>query len=297
MTATMEASNVQAPEQSAVRTLADAGCSAEELAQFEQDGFLIVRGALAPEHVARLKGVIAAREAEWQSSPDKKSVYGLDIRPIVNKDPAFLALIEHPTTFPKAVRVLGHYNLQLMTSHLIMVPPDPAQRNIGWHRDGGNPRPTMGSGGGGDCRMSLKIGYFLTDLLESKMGSLMVVPGSHQLPGTTLAGWDRQDPPGAIELKVHAGDAVIFENRVYHAGAVNHSAQTRVVLYYGYGYRWLKPIDYGGAFPEEILAQCSPIGRQLLGAKTSHLGYHIPSEEDVPLRAWYEERFGKALLV
>ncbi|HTL52916.1 MAG TPA: phytanoyl-CoA dioxygenase family protein, partial [Planctomycetota bacterium] len=215
------------------------GCTPADLEQFDRDGFLVVRGALSNGKVAELREVIARREPEWKNSPDRKNIYGLDIRPIVNKDPAFLSLIEHPTTFPKAIRFLGHYNVQLMTSHCIMVPPNPEKRNIGWHRDGGNPRPTQC---GMDGRSSLKIGYFLTDLLENNMGSLMVVPGSHKLPGTTLAGWDKQDPPGAIELKVHAGDAVIFENRCYHAGAPNLSTQTRIVLYYGYGYRWLKPI-------------------------------------------------------
>lgn len=290
MTADAETAKIAPPPMN--ETLA--GCTAAERAQFEQDGFLIVRGALSKAKVAELKEVIARREPDWKNSPDRKNIYGLDMRPIVNKDPAFLDLVEQPTTFPKAIRFLGHFNVQLMTSHLIMVPPDPSKRNIGWHRDGGNPRPTAG---GPDCFNSLKIGYFLTDLLQPNMGSLMVVPGSHKLPGTVLKGWDKQDPPGAIELKVEAGDAVIFENRVYHAGAPNFSNQTRIVLYYGYGYRWLKPIDYGGTFPDELLAQCSPIGRQMLGAKSSHLGYHIPTEEDVPLKPWYLERFGTPTLI
>ena len=177
-----------------------------------------------------------------------------------------------------------------MTSHLIMVPPNPEKRNIGWHRDGGNPRP---SAGGPQSRLSLKIGYFLRDLLEPNMGSLGVVPGSHLIEDPIPWKDDEPNPEGAVELKVHAGDAVIFENRLYHAGYPNHSDQTRVVLYYGYGYRWLKPIDYQGSMPDDVLAKCSPIGRQLLGARASHLGYHIPTDEDAPLKAWFAERFGE----
>lgn len=208
---------------------------------------------------------------------------------MVTEDDAFLELLEWPATFPLAVRYLGHFSLQLQTSHLIIVPPSDEKRNIGWHDDGGTPRPKVN---GIRPLMSLKIGYFLTDLLEPDMGQLMVVPGSHVMPGGPKFTEGKSNPEGAIQLNVRAGDAVLFEQRVWHAGAPNHSQATRVVLYYGYGYRWQKPIDYE-SMPDDLLRKCSPIGRQLLGAKISHLGYYIPSDEDCPLKAWYRERFGE----
>lgn len=55
---------------------------------------------------------------------------------------------------------------------------------------------------------------------------------------------------------------------------------------------WQKPIDYD-ALPKELLDKCDPIGRQLLGAKASHLGYFIPTEEDCPLKPWFRDRFGE----
>ena len=57
---------------------------------------------------------------------------------------------------------------------------------------------------------------------------------------------------------------------------------------------WGFTIDYD-TMPQAILDKCTPIGRQLLGAKASHLGYYVPQEADVPLKAWYVERFGEAV--
>src|ERR1041385_2666845 len=97
----------------------------------------------------------------------------------------------------------------------------------------------------------------------------MVVPGSHRKAPVFRDG--AADPDGAVQLRVKAGDAVVFANPVWHSGAPNRSQQTRIVLYFGYAYRWLKPIDYE-TMPADLLARVGPVGRQLLGAKTSHLG-------------------------
>lgn len=260
----------------------------EQIEIFERDGYLVVEDALPANKVAELLAVVGRLEQRLQKSPHRRQVFGLDVRPLITEDDAFLELLEWPATFPLAVRFLGHWNLQLTTSHLIMVPPDPDKRNTGWHDDGGKPFFNVN---GVKPFMNLKVGYFLTDLLQDNMGSLMVVPGSHAVSGPPV--WDEgaRDPRGAVELQVRAGSAVIFQQGVWHAGAPNLSEHTRIVLYYGYGSRLLRPIDYEH-MPQELLDKCSPIGRQLLGEKASHLGYFIPTDADVPLKPWYVERFG-----
>ncbi|MEZ4865482.1 MAG: phytanoyl-CoA dioxygenase family protein [Caldilineaceae bacterium] len=260
----------------------------EQIDEFDEFGYIVVRNALPQGKVQELMQAIERLKTDFERSNHRKEVYGLDIRPIVDKDDTFIDLMEWPTTFPLAVRFLNHFSIQLMTSHLIMVPPHPEKRNIGWHDDGGSPALRVN---GIRAFGSLKVGFFLTDLLEPNMGSLMVVPGSHRLQGSPPFAPDSRDPIGAVELKVHAGDAVIFQQGVWHAGAPNYSTQTRVVLYYGYGYRVFRPIDFE-QMPPALLAKCTPIGKQLLGYKASHLGYFIPTDADVPLKAWCQEHFG-----
>lgn len=262
---------------------------AEDVEQFQEQGYLVVENALPKEKVDYLLEVIDEIREDLKRSNHRKDVYGLDIRPMVDKHDAFLELMEWPTTFPLAVRFLQHFNVQLTTSHLIIVPPNPQKRNIGWHPDGGQPPIGLY---GRRALASLKVGFFLTDLLEPNMGALMVVPGSHRMDGPPVHLEGERDPVGAVELKLQAGDAVIFGQGTWHAGAPNYSHQARVVLYYGYSYRILRPTDYD-SMPAELLAKCSAVGRQLLGAKSTHLGYFIPTPEDAPLKQWYIDHFGE----
>ncbi|MEM7028879.1 MAG: phytanoyl-CoA dioxygenase family protein [Chloroflexota bacterium] len=262
----------------------------EQLDHFDEFGYLVVEDALSPEKVAFFLEAIERVRTQLEASPARRQDhFGLNVRPIILHDDAFLELLEWPSTFPLAVRFLHHYSIQLMMSHLITVPPHPEKRSIGWHPDGGTPKFYVD---GRQALTSLKIGYFLTDLLETNMGALMVVPGSHRLSGKPPFPKDARDPIGAIELKVKAGDAVIFHQGTWHASAPNYSDQTRVVLYYGYGYRVLRPTDYI-TMPQTLLDKVSPIGKQLLGHKETHMGYILPTEADCPLKAWYEERFGE----
>jgi ectoine hydroxylase len=56
------------------------------------------------------------------------------------------------------------------------------------------------------------------------------------------------------------------------------------VLFYAYTYRWVRERDDLG-FNDVRLVGLDPIRRQLLGAGTSAIGYWIPTDEDVPLKA------------
>lgn len=256
---------------------------------FDDLGYVVIEGALDERAVAHLLEVIdGCRTRLAQHEHANKVRDGLNIRPVIDKDPAFVDLLISPKTFAAVVHLLGHYNIQLQQSNLIEANPQPERRLTGWHSDGGI--PFLGVNG---IRAfgSLKVGYFLRDLLAPDMGALMVVPGSHRTQGAPPFLPGERDPQGATELRVRAGDAVIFQQGVWHASAPNLSNQTRVALYYGYSYRQLRPVDYAH-MPADVLAQCTPVERQLLGETVTHQGYYVPTADDTPLRAWYEKHFG-----
>ena len=83
-------------------------------------------------------------------------------------------------------------------------------------------------------------------------------------------------------MTLNAGDAVLFENRIFHTAAPNRSDRTSKVLMYGYAYRWLKPEVYLETPDETLLQQADPITRQLLG------GYR-----DVDTVPWALQRWAK----
>lgn len=258
--------------------------------RFDEQGYVVVSGALAPSRIEELLGVIESQRAVLANHPHRSPVRdGLNIRPIIDKHPAFLDLLICPTTFGAVAKLLGHYSIQLQQSNLIEAHPSNERRQTGWHSDGGLPTIAVN---GVRAFSSLKVGYFLTDLTAPNSGGLVVVPGSHRMQGPPPFEADGTEPVGATELRVGAGDAVIFQQGVWHAAAPNYSSVPRIALYYGYSYRVMRPVDYQ-RMPDEVLASATAVERQLLGETVTHQGYYVPTEADVPLRAWFERQFGE----
>ena len=258
---------------------------------FDEFGYVIVKDALPAATVKHLLDVLEAERATLERHPHRSPLPdGLNIRPVVDKHPAFRELLICPGTFASVAALLGHYSIQLQQSNLIEARPSKARRLTGWHSDGGIPTIAVN---GIRAFTSLKVGYFLTDHRLPDSGVLMVVPGSHRLQGPPPFDPDTGDPIGAVQLALAPGDAVIFQQGVWHAAAPNLSERARVALYYGYSYRVMRPVDYQH-MPETLLAECSPVERQLLGETVTHQGYYVPTDADVPLRPWFESHFGRA---
>ena len=263
----------------------------EESRRFERDGFFAVDEAIPDGLIQRLRPVcdrIDREERERQGKGPGERINHFDF---IGRDEIFLELLDWGKTFPKVWGILG-WHIQLYHTHMMVTPPEPAGRSLaehgldlGWHQDTGllnqdletEPRP----------RVSLKVGYFLTDTSEEGRGNFYVVPGSHlrnEFPGP-----DRKTPvDGAVAVRVPPGTAVFFDRRLWHSGSANYWHEARRVLFYGYSYRWLRPRD--DMTVEHYLDRCDPIRKQLLGVSHSggH-GYTSPKPEDVPLRAWLEE--------
>jgi ectoine hydroxylase len=238
---------------------------------FERDGYVVVENALDADAIAHLAEAV---DRVWREErPDGSALHLLGF---LGRDTAFIDLIDHPTTFPLVYGLLG-WNIYVYHCHLDVHPPLHEPPRWRWHQDGGrqnleleSPRP----------RLSVKVAYFLTDVETPGQGALRVIPGSHRRD--TLS--KKCEPAEATPLLVRAGCAVVFDRRLWHARSDNVSQRTRKALFYGYTYRWIRPRDDLGLSAEQI-AGLDPVRRQLLGAGTSAIGYWIPTEEDVPLRA------------
>ena len=96
----------------------------------------------------------------------------------------------------------------------------------------------------------------------------------------------------ALEVVAAAGDAIVFDRRLWHSASTNVSPVTRVFVTVSYSHRWVRPksdMVLDGMFPS-----LSPVRRQLRGAHTSANGWFDPTDDDVPLREWRRERYGDA---
>jgi len=262
--------------------------SEEERDAFERDGFIMVRQALAPAAVGELRTLADAFDAEYRATPDVTPFHTLNLHDLVGLDDAFLELVDLPTTFSKVWEILG-WHIQVFHTQLLVTPPAPAQATAGaygWHQD--NNRMNLDLETQPQPRISVKVGYFLTDLPEPGMGNLRVVPGSHTFAGPTLAGGEQ--PDGALEVVAAAGDAIIFDRRLWHSASTNVSSVTRMFVTVGYSYRWVRPKSDMAL--DAMLPSLSPVRRQLLGTHTSANAWFDPTDDDVPLREWIRARYG-----
>ena len=264
-----------------------------QLAAFNDDGYLIVEGALPPELVRRLNVVIDRIDAEERAARDLGPHEIMAKFRSILADELLLELLDCPTTFPLVCDILG-WNIQHYISHLIMYPPEPpgterVRKVTGWHQDGGQPIPDMERP---HPRLSLKVAFWFSDVSHPDNGALRIVPGSHKLDERPPQSDPDGDPDGAIHVFARAGDAVLFDRRLWHSRGRNYSDVTRKVLFLGYSYRWLRGLDYN-LMPPELLRKCDPIRRQLLGDGVDIKGWWQPTEEDVPLKQWLRKKRGE----
>lgn len=255
---------------------------------FHRDGFLVVKGALDAEAVAHWRQVchdIAAGERARSGLTEADFV---QTRHAIHHDHRLLDLITWPTTFPLVAELMGP-DLSLVTTHNLIRPVQPEGtpktfKGSGWHRDAhSNLAPVHGT-----CPwIYTKIGYFLSDLSQPGMGNLRVIPGSHLRAEAPPLAADGIDPEGAIEVCVEAGDAVLFQQRLWHAVGPNFAPHARENIYIGYGYRIIRPIDTLPT-PDDLMAKADPVQRQLLGEIASPLTFYLPEKNDVPLKAWLD---------
>lgn len=274
---------------------------------FDLDGFFLVDNALSAmeiEHVGALVDTYADQVRRTRRLPADAPVR---VNNIAARHPAFRALLDHPAILPLVVDVIGT-RIQLRGSNLDARPPVPVQDRaagpnpadfaLHWHRD--EPQGGWPTVDGVVPFLELKVGYFLTDLTRPGSGSLRIIPGSHRLPDTDVPSRE----PSAVDVDVPAGTAVVFRTSLMHTVAPNHGDHTRQCLYFAYQHRWLRPSDYVSV-PAQVLADSSPIQRQLLGAvdDPAHLvkdpdvepcsTYWTPLRADLPLQEW-AERHGLA---
>jgi ectoine hydroxylase len=253
---------------------------------FESDGILYVEDALPPAHVESLTEIVDSIH-EQGLADGQAADKAMFVPNFIPQDQQFVDLVDYARILPKVWGILG-WNIFLYHAHLIATPPSGlpcSDSTFSWHQDSGrvnvdmetHPRP----------RLSLKVAYFLSDTSEEGRGNFWVVPGSHHHDNLERPADGHGQPEGAVPVLAKPGTAVFFDRRLWHAASPNWSDVTRKVLFYGYGYRWIRTKD--DMTVQDLWSPSDPIRRQLLGYSVNANGHYTPSDEDVPLRGWLRQ--------
>jgi len=253
---------------------------------FDEDGFLVVPGALGRETVERLLEAGDRLTESFLNKPrllDRPEYNHIDLRPGLLREEALFDLIANSSTVPLVVQLMSP-NIHLHSTTLIYKRPEnpdaePFRR--GWHRDIRIPRDL---GHQNLPLVGIKICYCLTDFHQPDSGMTVMARGTHRRTEPLAIPKGAVDPVGVevCDLELNAGDALFFENRIFHTAAPNRSNRVSKVLMYGYSYRWMKPEVYLDVPDKRYLDKADPIVHQLLG------GYR-----DVDTPPWALQRWAR----
>jgi ectoine hydroxylase-related dioxygenase (phytanoyl-CoA dioxygenase family) len=231
---------------------------------------VLIEGALSPDEIGRLDGAVdrvRGAEREDEDGP-------LHLLAFCGRDGAFLELLDHPRTMPLIVDTLGTIVFMYLC-HLDVHPPETPglARPWVWHQDGGivnrdlegSPRP----------RLSVKVAFFLTDVSEPGMGNLVVLPRLPSREPIDRPTTTTNDLPGSLPVLARAGDAVVFDRRVWHMRSPNLCGRTRKALFYAYTFRWVRARD-DLDIRADLLPLITPVRAQLLGYGASSIDFWMP---------------------
>ena len=221
--------------------------SAAQIAQYREDGYVLVRGVLSQETLARLRGVtdeVVASAAglrehtrildlEASHRPDAPRVRRVKQPHLAH--PFYRELAAHDGIMAALTPLLGE-NIRLRAGGKINLKHPGYGAPVEWHQDWAFYPHTN--------QDVLAVGILLDDM-DADNGPLRVLPGSHLGPvydhhsqGAFCGAIDVRaagvDVSRAREVHARAGDITIHHARLVHGSELNASRRRRRVLFFEY---------------------------------------------------------------
>jgi ectoine hydroxylase-related dioxygenase (phytanoyl-CoA dioxygenase family) len=235
----------------------------QRLRELEERGYTLIKDAMPPETVERVRDELErlyARHAEIAGKP-----WGPErgLENLTNKSLAFLDIIEATRPVIELMEAMLGPNLVLASlnarSSSAYTPPQ------GLHRDhqGQLLYERRADGQIVPAHIYMQSLWVLDDMTSAK-GATRIVPGTH----TPEAGSPRPGSPFGepIPLVAPAGSVAVFPASLWHAGGEHTGPGVRRVFHGFFSRSWATPqFDNLRSMPPEMLAQCTPFQRQLLG--------------------------------
>ena len=251
-----------------------------ETAFFQENGYLVIPGALAGEQLARVQAaydrVTAPFLSAWEPGERSTGKGSHDVPRALEKEEALLELIEHRRVVPLLSQVVGE-DAQIRQVQTRYTPGNPLAdptggTSSGWHRD----KPNYHNAASQQS-LWLKVFYYFYDVADNQ-GPTAIVPRthtSHMHPRDLTPAPLRTKMPGHIKIACKAGTALLFDTRTWHCAMPNTSNQPRCCMILNYCHFWHKQFGEVSNGAQRLLAAGrleSPLRKQLLGLEVMASG-------------------------
>lgn len=233
------------------------------LDELDERGYTLIEGVIDPATVTELRDEIERLYARVGELTGKAWGPERGLENLTNKSRLFLDVVEKARPVIELMEAILGPNLVLASLNARSSSAyTPAQ---GLHRDHQGQlwyerRPDGRYVTGHVYMQSL---WVLDDMTPDR-GATRIVPGTH----TAEAGSPRPDSPYGepIPLVAPAGAVAVFPASLWHGGGEHTGPGVRRVFHGFFSRCWAMPqFDNLRSMPPELLAQCTPFQRQLLG--------------------------------
>lgn len=215
--------------------------SAEDLAFYRENGYILVRGLLRPEEAAgyrdeaqgliarlqRIRNVDATWGAARALSPEAAGTQVLHCHDVQFQSAAFARLIVDERLTAVAAAIIGGPNVQLHHTKIFIKPAEKGSP-FPLHQD----QPFFPHE-----RHSMIAAICHFDDAPVEKGCVAVVPGSHRLgplPHEREGGWhlppDRYPIESAVPCPARAGDVLFFSYLTIHGSGLNRTSEPRTTI-------------------------------------------------------------------
>ena len=249
----------------------------EQLADFDRDGYLVLRGRIPAALVARLSddadawieqgrrlgdGAEGTEDFHWATRPSGRVPYRVNYIH-AKGGTASLELLGSPELLGIAESLAGSDFVPTYESLVFKQAGDGAP--IPWHQDALHPR----------SRRITNLDVYLDASLAGQ-GALRVLPGSQRRKVDTCAlrdefGWE---PPGFVEVEMEAGDVLLHDVMVVHGSPPATGNALRRTLYYEF--RSAQQIRDEGPWDEEWIERRMRLMAPALGAHAAAFPDAVP---------------------
>lgn len=237
----------------------------QRIRQIEVEGYLVLPGLLAAEHIVQLK---AECDEKLNPTPVDYSEHQKTQSDVQFAGGVISELIAHFPTIVFLRELLGNDIVAMSYAYAISEPGHPG---ISLHTDG-QPYGSRIFGYEGSCPFMVRVLYYLDDLSQ-EVSPFRVVPRSHLCMHSHANPYNRYEcHPQEVMVPVAAGSAVLINHRVFHGNFPNTGNHSRRMLAITYRPAWAGPVKLVEPWDQKDIATLSEPVQILLGDRNQRKG-------------------------